>query len=176
MLRSCATAHKVSSMTTSAYESGNVPPVLLRHRLRIAREFAGYEQEELAELIGVARNTVGNAELGRVKPRRITLRAWAFHCAVPLSWIEGGDALPHPPSGPPNTERAGPEARIVEIPRRSRVVVVDDDGSINLDATRELAVEGSRSVTLRLTAESSAKLSYRGLTATTLSYLPDVAA
>jgi DNA-binding XRE family transcriptional regulator len=105
MLPSYASAFKVCSMTTSAYESGTVPPVLLRHRLRIAREFAGFEQDELAEIIGVSRNTIGNAELGRVKPRQITLRAWAFHCKVPLSWIEGGDMLPHPSVGPP--ERVG---------------------------------------------------------------------
>jgi DNA-binding XRE family transcriptional regulator len=84
---------------TSAYEAGHIPPVLLRHRLRIAREYAGYEQDELAELIGVSRNTIGNAEVGRVKPRRITLRAWAFHCEVPLSWIEGGEQVTHPPGG-----------------------------------------------------------------------------
>lgn len=85
-----------------------MPPVLLRHRLRIAREFAGFEQDELAELIGVSRNTISNTEVGRVKPRRITLRAWAFHCQVPLSWIELGAELPHPPNGPPsNDERAG---------------------------------------------------------------------
>lgn len=86
---------------TSAYESGNEPPILVQHRLRIAREFAGLEQEELAELIGVSRNTVGNAEKGRGKPRKITLNAWALACGVPVSWIEKGSvsARPKPPGG-----------------------------------------------------------------------------
>ncbi len=74
---------------TSAYESGQVPPILQRHRLRIAREFAGLEQEELAEVIGVSRNTIGNAEKGRVRPRRIVLNAWALACGVPVSWLNG---------------------------------------------------------------------------------------
>jgi transcriptional regulator with XRE-family HTH domain len=75
---------------TSAYESGNVPPILVKHRLRIAREYAHLEQDELADLIGVSRTTVSNAESGRVKPRKITLNAWALACGVPVGWIEQG--------------------------------------------------------------------------------------
>jgi DNA-binding XRE family transcriptional regulator len=133
---------------TSAYESGHIPPVLLRHRLRIAREFAGYEQEELAELIGVSRKTIGNSELGRVKPRRITLRAWAFHCEVPLSWIEVGDELPHPQLGPPpSTTRA--DIAPIEIPQDARLLVVDADGTV----IREVAPPpGLEPGTLRLPA------------------------
>lgn len=66
------------------------PPITVGDRLRIARRYAGLDQEQLAELIGVARSTISNAESGRVKPRRITLRAWALACGVPLSWIEHG--------------------------------------------------------------------------------------
>lgn len=77
---------------TTAYESGNVPHIEVRHRLRIAREFAGLEQKELAELIGVSRTTIGNAETGVVKPRRITVNAWALACGVPASWILTGEA------------------------------------------------------------------------------------
>lgn len=82
---------------TSAYESGHAPPILVKHRLRIAREYAELEQEELATLIGVSRKTVGNAETGRVQPRRITLNAWALACGVPVSWIENGGAEQPPP-------------------------------------------------------------------------------
>ena len=83
---------------TTAYESGNVPQIEVRHRLRIAREYAGLEQSELADLIGVSRNTVGNAEKGRGEPRRIMINAWALACGVPASWILTGD--PAPDSGP----------------------------------------------------------------------------
>lgn len=85
---------------TSAYESGNEPEILVRHRLRIAREHAGLEQDELAERIGVSRNTVGNAEKGRVQPRKITLNAWALATGVPVSWIEGNSQKrPSDPGG-----------------------------------------------------------------------------
>jgi len=77
---------------TTAYNMGNVPPIEVRHRLRIAREYAGLEQNELAELIGVSRNTVGNAESGRGKPRQITLNAWALVTGVPVTWLMTGRA------------------------------------------------------------------------------------
>jgi DNA-binding XRE family transcriptional regulator len=178
MLPSYATAPKVPFMT-SAYEAGQIPPVLLRHRLRIAREFAGYEQDELAEIIGVSRNTIGNAEVGRVKPRKITLRAWAFHCEVPLSWIEGDDQSPHhPQDGPrgarrPTLETDEASALVmradVDIPQHARLVVVDEDGAVVEDATLQIASlttqseQSAKSVTLRLTAERNCQLCYGGL-------------
>lgn len=84
---------------TSAYESGNVPAILVQHRLRIAREFAHLEQVDLAEKIGVSRTTIGNAETGRVKPRKITLNAWALACGVPVTWLIAGD---QPNAAPPD--------------------------------------------------------------------------
>lgn len=75
---------------TSAYEAGRVPEIQVKHRLRISREFAGLEQDELARLIGVARNTVINAEKGHNEPRKIVLNAWALACGVPASWIKTG--------------------------------------------------------------------------------------
>jgi transcriptional regulator with XRE-family HTH domain len=48
------------------------------------------DQEQLATAIGVARNTVGNAENGRTEPRTITLNAWALATGVPLEWLVNG--------------------------------------------------------------------------------------
>jgi DNA-binding XRE family transcriptional regulator len=91
---------------TSVYESGNAPPILVRHRLRIAREYAQLEQDELAALIGVSRNTVGNAEKGRVRPRRITINAWALACGVPATWLTDGVSQTRPPDdGGPGTSK-----------------------------------------------------------------------
>ncbi len=88
---------------TSAYESGKVLPILMRHRLRISREEAGLDQEQLAAEIGVARRTIINAETGTVQqPRRILLKAWALACGVRLSWLltgEGGIVTPPPSNG-----------------------------------------------------------------------------
>ena len=82
---------------TSAYEGGCRPRVEIRHRLRIAREFAGLEQTELAERMGVGRATISNAENGRGHPRRTTITAWALACGVAASWIANGDDEPQPP-------------------------------------------------------------------------------
>ena len=97
-MQPCVITHKVLHMTT-AYDSGNEPEILVRHRLRIAREFAGLEQDELAKLIGVSRNTVSNAEKGRVEARQITKNAWALACGVPVSWIENGPQADGPDGG-----------------------------------------------------------------------------
>ncbi|MEC4837471.1 helix-turn-helix transcriptional regulator [Mycobacteroides chelonae] len=85
---------------TTAYDAGDVPEILVRHRLRIAREHRGLEQAELADLIGVSRNTISNAENGRNEPRKILLNAWALACGVPVKWIENGGTPGRGPSGP----------------------------------------------------------------------------
>lgn len=114
-LHQCIVVHSIQHMTT-AYDSGNVPPIEVRHRLRIAREFAGLEQKELADLIGVSRNTVGNAETGGVKPRRITLNAWALACGVPVSWILTGEGPAGPSGEPPKAPDPGPNGGLPHGP------------------------------------------------------------
>lgn len=89
---------------TSAYNQGTCPPVEVRHRLRIAREHAGYDQGQLADLIGVSRNTISNAETGTVAPRKIVVNAWAMACGVPADWIWTGNA---PGDGPGPTNGLG---------------------------------------------------------------------
>lgn len=87
---------------TSAFNQGVCPPVQVRHRLRIAREHAGYDQGQLADLIGVSRNTISNAETGSVAPRKIVVNAWSMACGVPADWIWTGKAPeddPDPNSG-----------------------------------------------------------------------------
>lgn len=84
---------------TSAYESGQVPTIEVKHRLRIAREFAGLDQETLAARSGIARATISNAENGQGSPRRTTLNAWALACGVPVGWIKDGAGATSPPDG-----------------------------------------------------------------------------
>ncbi|MGI9124170.1 MAG: helix-turn-helix transcriptional regulator, partial [Mycobacterium sp.] len=105
---------------------GEVPTIEIRHRMRIAREYAGLEQEQLAERMGVSRTTVGNAETGRVKPRKIVVNAWAMACGVPVSWILTGQSGGANPDGPGfglgiiSTEDAAKiqVAGLVAMPRR----------------------------------------------------------
>ncbi|WP_010542570.1 helix-turn-helix transcriptional regulator [Dietzia alimentaria] len=94
---------------TTANAHGHIPQIVLRHRLRIAREEAGLGVSELAERMGVARNTVGNAEAGKGVPRKVVLNAWALATGVDIEWLvtgesphqgdpDGGDECPQPGS------------------------------------------------------------------------------
>ena len=77
---------------TTANAHGNIPEIVLRHRLRIAREEAGLSVQGLAERMGVARNTVGNAEAGKGTPRKVVLNAWALATGVDIHWLQTGEA------------------------------------------------------------------------------------
>jgi transcriptional regulator with XRE-family HTH domain len=76
---------------STAYDNGTAPEILVRHRLRIAREAAGLEQTELAAAIGTTRTTISATESGRSNPRRILLNAWALATGVPITWILTGE-------------------------------------------------------------------------------------
>ena len=84
---------------TTAYDNGKVPDIVLRHRLMIARIETGMSQDALAQLIGVSRQTVSNAESGTTVPRRIVVNAWALATGVPVSWLLNGET-PAGPDGP----------------------------------------------------------------------------
>ncbi len=95
---------------THAFEAGDIPPIRLKHRLRIAREEASLEQAELAELMGVSRNVISNAESGRTVPRKIVFNAWALATGVPVSWLEHGvGEVPPGDGGPQGQDEVRPE-------------------------------------------------------------------
>lgn len=104
---------------TSAYDVGAEPPIELRHRLRIAREFAGFDQEQLADLMEVNRSTISNCETGTVVPRRATVNAWALACGVRVSWIRsehsGGDGNPSDGLGIISPTQQGPTQQSVVL-------------------------------------------------------------
>lgn len=82
----------------TANSAGQVPQWSVQDRLRKAREHAGMTQLELAETIGVSRNSVSNYESGVTRPRQIVLNQWSLATGVPLSWLtsgEGDDGVRH---------------------------------------------------------------------------------
>lgn len=81
-------------MTTQRYE--RIPAWTMGDRLRKAREEAGYDQRRFADLIGVSRQTITNAEKGHKTVRKITLNAWAMATGVPVEWLVSGEV----PGGP----------------------------------------------------------------------------
>ena len=76
--------------------AGTIPEWTIGDRMRKARELTGLDQAHFAEELGVSRAAVSAIEVGRNRPRRITLRAWALATGVPFTWLETGQA----PAGP----------------------------------------------------------------------------
>ncbi len=62
----------------------------LRKRLKAARLLADLEQAELAERIGVARQTVSNWERGLAEPSATHFVRWAKVTGQPLEWLAEG--------------------------------------------------------------------------------------
>lgn len=73
-----------------------IPTLETRHRLRIAREAAGFKSATIASELGVQRQTVSNYENGHTTPDVRTLRAWSHVTGVPLWWLMG-EPEPRPP-------------------------------------------------------------------------------
>jgi len=73
-----------------------IPQFDLRHRMALALEKEQVSREEMARILGVHLNTIGNYLTGRTDPPRSVLISWALRCDVPLEWLISGD--PNPPS------------------------------------------------------------------------------
>lgn len=73
----------------------------LGDRLAKALTVANMNGLEMADFLGVSRQTIGNYTSGRTRPNRATLRTWALRTGVPLSWIETG-TLPGGPNKSPS--------------------------------------------------------------------------
>lgn len=64
----------------------------MKDRLRLSRERAGLDQEELAERLDIVRATVSNYERGISIPKAPMLAAWALATGVDMDWLRDGDA------------------------------------------------------------------------------------
>lgn len=67
-----------------------IPFLSLPWRMKMALDAAGIGVSEMAERMGVDRNTVSNWINGRVKPRAAFLRVWADECEVDYRWLSEG--------------------------------------------------------------------------------------
>ncbi|WP_230101281.1 helix-turn-helix transcriptional regulator, partial [Microbacterium sp. Bi98] len=66
------------------------PTWTLEVRLRKSRIMADLEQAQIAEAIGVSRNTVSNWETGRSEPSATFFVRWAQATGVTLDWLAEG--------------------------------------------------------------------------------------
>lgn len=70
-------------------------------RMRKSLTVANVSVQEIAEYLGVTRNTVGNWINGRIEPSVQTTRLWALRTGVPYAWLEDGDTPSPAPPVPP---------------------------------------------------------------------------
>ncbi|MDR1354890.1 MAG: helix-turn-helix domain-containing protein [Propionibacteriaceae bacterium] len=62
----------------------------LRDRLRMTREEAYLEQDEMAKIMRVSRVTVSNWERGFTRPKHNDLVVWALTTDFDATWLETG--------------------------------------------------------------------------------------
>lgn len=67
----------------------------LGDRLAKALRVAGKANNDMALVLGVSRNTVGNYIADRTPIRAGALRLWSEETGVPIEWLKNGDE-PHP--------------------------------------------------------------------------------
>lgn len=79
-------------MTQMTAPTGLIPQWTVGDRMAKALDVAGISRQEMADYLGVDRNTVGNYLHGRTKPNRRTLLLWASATGVDLVWITSGGA------------------------------------------------------------------------------------
>ena len=58
-------------------------------RLRKALRESGVSVQEMAEYLGVSRNTVSRWINGAVPPKAHVMRLWALRTGVPYEWLAG---------------------------------------------------------------------------------------
>lgn len=68
-----------------------LPEWTLGDRLRKAREHAGLSREELADILGVKKNSLWNWEADASRPRDLVdlLHKWSKATGVPAQWLLG---------------------------------------------------------------------------------------
>lgn len=79
---------------TNAPAEGNVPEFDMADRLRKALRHADVGVQEIADYLGVSRNTVGAWINGRTPPATAFVRLWAMRTGVPFEWLQNGTS-PH---------------------------------------------------------------------------------
>ncbi len=82
--------------TTEVTPGVAVPEFDLADRMRKALRTSGVGVQEMADYLGVARNTVSTWINGRIVPDTRTLRLWALRTGVPFEWLERGEVTPDP--------------------------------------------------------------------------------
>ena len=78
-----------NSLRMSELERGDIPDWDIADRMRKALRTAGIGPQEMADYLGVSRQSVGNWISGRVEPSFQTVRLWSIRTGVDLEWVLG---------------------------------------------------------------------------------------
>lgn len=81
----------------SSAAQGAVPVFDQADKMRKALRVSGIGVQDMADYLGVSRNTVGTWINGRIIPSRQTILLWAMRTGVPAGWLLDSDA---PNDGP----------------------------------------------------------------------------
>lgn len=80
--------------------SVGVPEFDLADRMRKALRTSGVGVQDMADYLGVARNTVSTWINGRIEPSKQSVRLWAMRTGVPYEWLQTGERpQPENPDG-----------------------------------------------------------------------------
>lgn len=74
---------------TEQQDAPAVPSWDLADRMRKSLRHADVGVQDMADYLGVARNTVSTWINGRIEPSLQTLRLWALRCGVNYEWLAG---------------------------------------------------------------------------------------
>jgi len=88
------------------YSAYGAPKWDLSDRLNKALRHSGKSTQQIADELGVHRNTISNYTSGRKQPDRRTILAWAVATGVSVEWLETGEV----------TSGGGPDGGGVETP------------------------------------------------------------
>ncbi len=81
-------------MTEQREPDAAVPEFDLADRMRKSLRHGGVTVAEMADYLGVSRQSVGNWIGGRIEPDIRTLRLWALRAGVPYPWLCHGTLDP----------------------------------------------------------------------------------
>lgn len=78
-------------------DTRRVPPITKGTRLRIAREWRGLSQDDLAAVLGKTRQTISNYEREFTPIGKLELNAWAVTTETDVDWLKTGSETPTGP-------------------------------------------------------------------------------
>lgn len=105
---------------SEAPNEGVVPQWTVGDRMGKSLAHSGVSVADMADYLGVHRNTISAYTNSRQAPKRQTLLLWAMRTGVPVEWLETGELAPQSPPTPPRPRAdADALARLTEQ-KRSR--------------------------------------------------------